>query len=102
MSQTTPGVLSDHPSTADLEESERHRLLEVDRRRHALFVLADRADPIGLEALSTAVAEREADVDADDADAVASVATTLHHIHLPKMADAGVVKYDATDKRVTR
>lgn len=102
MSQTTRDYLTAHPSTAELEESERHRLLEVDRRRHALFALGDRRGPIDLDELATAVAEHEAGVDADDADAVATVATTLHHIHLPKMAEAGVVEYDATENRITR
>lgn len=102
MSQTTRDLLSEHASTVDLEESERHRLLEVDRRRHALFVLADHVGPIDLDELATAVAEREAGVDADEAEVVASVATTLHHIHLPKMAEAGVVEYDATENRITR
>lgn len=102
MSQTTRDPLNEHASTVDLEESERHRLLEVDRRRHALIVLGDRAGPIDLAELATAIAEREPGLDATDSDAVATVATTLHHIHLPKLADAGVLEYQATENRITR
>lgn len=98
MSQTTRDLLDDHAPTAELTETERHCLLAVDRRRHVLDVVAGREEPIGLDALAAAVLECEHGVDPSDAD---DVATTLHHVHLPKMVDAGVLAYDAAAKRIT-
>lgn len=94
MSQVTHDVLQANARTDDLTESERYHILEADRRRQALAVLSDRTQPISLEDLATAVAEREGDADDPDQSAISSVATTLHHIHLPKMAEVGVVEYD--------
>lgn len=100
MSHATHDPLESQASTVDLTETERHRLLEVDRRRHTLAVLADRSEPIDLEGLAAAVAATEDGVDDDDPDDVATVATTLHHIHLPKIADAGVASYDPAAKTI--
>lgn len=66
-------------------------LLRDRRRRAALHVLAARTAPVALADLAAAVAAREA----ADADAVAEA---LHHVHLPKLADAGVVDYDEADR----
>lgn len=100
MSHATHSLLETAPSTTDLTESERHRLLEVDRRRHVLAVLPDDGDSLTLEELAAAVAVHESDVDADDPAAVSRLATTLHHVHLPKMDDAGVLAYDPAEKRI--
>lgn len=96
MSQTTRDLLNGHAPTAELTETERHRLLEVARRRRVLEILAGREDPIALDALAAAVAERG--VDGSDVD---EIATTLHHIHLPKLVDAGIVEYDPSANRIT-
>jgi len=83
-----------------LSDSEYHQILSSDRRRTTLEVLAERTTPIDIEALAAAVATRETDAD-DVPDAVVTqVASTLHHIHLPKMARFGVVEYDANAARV--
>ena len=78
-------------STTGLSESERHLLLSAERRRIALSVLEDRADPMDLEALAAAVAAR---ADDDGEDAVDRTMIDLHHSHLPRMDDLGVVDYD--------
>lgn len=101
MSQTTHDLLTARGNAVDLSESDRHRLLEVDRRRHVLAALAERSRPFSLDEMAAAVADREVGVDPEDAEAVADVATTLHHVHLPKMADVGVLDYDATTNRIT-
>ncbi|SFR92434.1 hypothetical protein SAMN05216559_1072 [Halomicrobium zhouii] len=83
-----------------LSDSEYHQVLSSDRRRTTLEVLAERTTPVDLEGLAVAVATRENDAD-DVADAVVTqVASTLHHIHLPKLARFGVVEYDANAARI--
>lgn len=102
MSQVHSDLLNAAGSTADLTESERHRLLEDDRRRRVLEVLADRSGPIRLREMAVAVADRETGGDADDPETVSAVATALHHIHLPKLDELGVLAYDLDDNRITR
>lgn len=68
-------------------------LLASSRRRSALYVLY-RSD--GSVALSDLVAE----VASMEEVAPERVATALHQVHLPKLADAGVVEYDAEDETV--
>ncbi|WP_177227180.1 DUF7344 domain-containing protein [Halomicrobium zhouii] len=83
-----------------MSDSEYHQVLSSDRRRTTLEVLAERTTPVDLEGLAVAVATRENDAD-DVADAVVTqVASTLHHIHLPKLARFGVVEYDANAARI--
>lgn len=81
--------------TAPLTEDDRHRLLSSERRRVLLDVLADRSTPVGLEALARAIGEEEMGTDAVDPETTERIAITLHHNHIPKLAEAGVVDYDA-------
>ena len=81
-------------------DSNIHRVLSSDRRRVLLDVLAEPNAPVRVEDLATAVARRDPVVDAGEADAVARVATSLHHVHLPLMADVGVLEYDPETKRI--
>lgn len=86
---------------AELTEDDRHRLLAAERRRIALDVLAERTVPVDLETLAAAVAARETDdPDEPTGDAVERVAVTLHHAHLPRMADYGVIDYDRESGQV--
>jgi len=62
------------------------------RRRRVLAYFRDNAEegPIGVDDLSRQLTPPDADgSDADD------VAATLHHVHLPKLDEAGFVDYDA-------
>ncbi|PSP78036.1 hypothetical protein BRC81_08230 [Halobacteriales archaeon QS_1_68_20] len=61
--------------------------LASSRRRHVLAVLRDRGT-VDRDELARAVADREADSTAD------AVAVSLYHVHLPKLADAGLVDVD--------
>lgn len=86
-------------------------LLRDSRRRELLAVLSDRDAPITLTELATAVARRERESEHDEergtghedvpSKTAESVAATLHHHHLPKLADDDVVAYDAEAKTVT-
>ncbi|SNZ03082.1 hypothetical protein SAMN06269185_0186 [Natronoarchaeum philippinense] len=67
-----------------------------DRRRAVLSVLADVTSPIDAGVIARGVAVREA---ADDtrslSDRIEDVHVSLHHVHLPKLADAGLLSYDS-------
>lgn len=98
MSQTAHDAVDESNAATELSTDARYELLAVERRRIALAVVADSDGPLTLHELASAVAEREADApDADDAEAVA---ISLHHVHLPRIADAGIVTYDTADKRI--
>jgi hypothetical protein len=86
--------------TSELSADERYRVLSAERRRLTLDVVADRTAPVGLDDVARAVARRETDADVPDAAAVERVAVSLHHVHLPKLSDAGVVQYDPDSNRI--
>lgn len=91
--------------SSGLTDSDRHRLFAAERRRIALELLEEADLPFALEELATAITDRETELgtreaDAPDAGDVERVAISLHHVHLPLMADLGVVDYDAASKRV--
>lgn len=62
--------------------------LSDDRRRAALATLAEREEPTDVPVLAFEVAERVERTAHPDVDALAR---DLHHVHLPKLADAGLV-----------
>lgn len=64
------------------------QMLAAQRRRYALYVLSRHAGPITLADLADEVASLEETTSE-------RVATSLHHVHLPKLDDAGVADYDA-------
>ncbi|NKE36506.1 hypothetical protein GWG54_11865 [Natronococcus sp. JC468] len=68
-----------------------------ERRRLTLEVLASRADSLGLEELAAAVTRRAG---LDGSATVERVALELHHGHLPRLADRGVLDYDPNRRRV--
>ena len=83
-------------TTANLSSAALFDLLADRRRRFALAYLADAADgAVTFEALAEAVAARECEgsgVVPDDRRT--DVEVSLHHNHLPRLADAGLVEYD--------
>ncbi|MFC7215463.1 hypothetical protein ACFQO4_15405 [Saliphagus sp. GCM10025334] len=89
-----PNMMDEHARSIDLTTSDRHRLLADDRRRLVLDILAGTTTPVDLEELAAGIATREDGVDAPDEGGADRVATTLHHHHLPKMADMHVLEYD--------
>lgn len=99
-SQSSAESVGGQARIAGLTESEHHALLAAKRRRVALDVLRSANAPIDLEDLSTIVATREPETDATDAETVERVAITLHHNHLPKMTDLGIIDYDADSNRI--
>ena len=83
-----------------LADHQRHALLAVERRRTALDALVDADEPMDLHDLAVTVAARETGVADVDDETVQRVALSLHHAHLPKMEELGVVGYDAGSTRI--
>ncbi len=75
-------------------------LLSSALRRDVLAVLRDRRSPIGLDEIAEAVREEAASASETPSDPE-KTRVALHHVHLPKLDDAGVVSYDPGTKTVT-
>lgn len=82
----------------ELAPWERAELLSSRRRRAILGVLDDRTPPVALSDLAADLVTREdgerADVGRRRGGIEREVAISLHHVHLPKLADRGVLDYD--------
>ena len=69
-----------------------HRCLADERRRRVLAFLRDTTNGIAsLEELVAHVVAHEDDAPAPDSE---TVAITLYHVHLPMLADHGVIDFD--------
>ncbi|WP_232700499.1 DUF7344 domain-containing protein [Halobacterium wangiae] len=97
MTNTTAGDPEKPPAAAELSEHDQYRLLANERRRVTVDVLADQSSPLTLGELATAVDARENDL-GSERQRVLEV--RLHHVHLPMLADAGVLDYDPETNRV--
>ncbi len=90
--QSGPSVGSVHdaiePETAFELLANRHRRLLLDQ-------LAQDGSRSTIDELAAALAENQSS--ADSPYSVEDVKIALHHIHLPQLADAGVVQYDPQD-----
>jgi hypothetical protein len=92
--------LRKHAGIERLTDSEYSQLMSTDRRRTTLEVLPELSNPVELETLAEAVAVRETDADSLSEDQIKQVAVTLHHVHLPKMAELDVIDYDPAASRI--
>lgn len=95
MSNTTTALMNDGVSTANLTVSEQYDLVANERRRLLIDVLVDRPTALSLECLAATLAEREMGEETPSEDLVERIAISLHHAHLPKLDDYGVIDYDA-------
>lgn len=102
MPQTTQDAVDDGSTGSELTANERYDLLADERRRLALAALAERSTPVDLEDLAEAVAGGETGGATPSADEVERAAISLHHVHLPRAAELGVIDYDADATRVER
>lgn len=103
MSQTDTGFTAlshEFPGNTDLTTSEQYRLLDSAKRRLVLDDLRDQTDPVALEDLAATVSKRDNSLDSSDEETVQQVKARLHHVHLPKLADFGVLGYDAETQQV--
>ncbi|AHF99730.1 hypothetical protein HALLA_13980 [Halostagnicola larsenii XH-48] len=70
-------------------------LLSVRRRRYALYYLADQDDGIAtFDKLVDSILTREAETEHRDEHRT-QIQTSLQHVHLPRLEDAGILEYDA-------
>lgn len=102
MSQSTRSEDTKYRGIEDLTDSEYHELFASSRRRAVLDVLASSSAPIGIEELALTIAVRERDAERADEEAIKCVTLYLHHVHLPKMAEFGVLEYDRTPSATVR
>lgn len=72
-------------------------LLADSERRLALTALGAHEPPLTLRDLVTEVVTREHAVPLPDVppDAMANAFVRFHHVHIPRLVDAGVIEYDA-------
>lgn len=72
------------------------------RRRSVLHCLTEYENPMALADLAEEVAasENDAPVDEIGAEEVESVYVSLYHVHVPKLEDAAVVRYDPDEDTV--
>ena len=82
-----------YASTDGIPVRERVGSLAAERRL-ALDVLTERTTPVDLGELATAIVVRGEGTDASTEAAAARVKLDLHHVHLPKLDEAGVIDYD--------
>ena len=69
------------------------------RRRLVLNVIAEETKPISLETLAKKIAMLERDN--TDEDQYDLVALTLHHVHLPQLAEANIIEYDVVTHEIS-
>lgn len=93
---------TDRPlATADARAAARDDLFDAlshARRRFVLQHLRSSDRPVSVDDLSSELAAWEDDASSNHASG--RVALSLLHVHLPKLADAGLVEYDEQWRRV--
>ncbi|MDF9745490.1 DUF7344 domain-containing protein [Natrinema salsiterrestre] len=71
-------------------------LLSHPYRRYALYYLTRESETVSLDALASAIATWDGDhTGTDPSTDSETVEAALHHAHVPKLADAGIVLFDA-------
>lgn len=75
-----------------------YRLLADHRRRTLLQCLRNTEDPVSVSALVVALAHRDGQASSD---ATVETEIALHHIHLPTLADTGIIEYDQSTQQAT-
>jgi DNA-binding transcriptional ArsR family regulator len=86
-------------SGIDSSVDEALRLIADGRRRRVLHTLRESDGTVTVTAIVDRIVAAERDV-TDGSVAPRSVRTSLHHVHLPKLAAAGVVEFDVESGEV--
>lgn len=101
------------PLEGSLEYGDRSLVYDAlanERRRRAVRLLNEADRPLSLRELADGVARRElSDATGSAADAegesvpdaaIRRVRTSLYHVHVPKLSDAGIVRYTRDEERI--
>lgn len=91
---------SDDSQAADAQTQDT-TTVRAQRHRHVIRVVSNREAPIAVTDIAEAIASRESGTDGGPADRYVGVASLLHHVHLPKLSEAGLVEYDPDRNLVT-
>lgn len=94
---------SDSGSGFDFDSDSLDRLFDAlsdPHRRYAIDYLHDQSQPVSLERLAAAVAAREAGR-AIEGGFERRIALKLHHVHVPKLEEAGLVERSAAGIELT-
>lgn len=94
MSHKADETPTQYVSPVGTPRREHSAIRRAERRRLALDVLSERTTSIETGALATAVATQEDGTDVDSEATFAEVLIDLHHVHLPKLDEAGALDYD--------
>lgn len=74
-------------------------LLADERRRHVLYYLEHRVGAVAIGDVAEQVALAEDDLSRDRFE---RIVTGLYHVHLPKLQEAGIVRYDLERETIER
>ena len=94
MAQSSTDRPFEQSGIATLSQSDVHRLIASERRRNLLHLLEDQQTPLDLEELALLVTKHEDGIGRTEPTDVDQVAITLHHHHLPKLEEFGLIDYD--------
>ncbi|NHN57790.1 MULTISPECIES: hypothetical protein [Halorussus] len=99
MNTETRDSITQGTDATDLSPTAIFGLLADARRRRALRYLSRTVGATDLDDLAAELALREGEASASRRDRIRA---SLFHVHLPKLRDAGVVRYDAERGTVER
>lgn len=97
MKTETPNASSDSTDTIGLPPTVLFSLLASDHRRYTLHYLSQKVGAISLGDLAEQIAIWE---DSPTYEQYERILTGLHHQHLPKLVDAGIVRYDVDSESI--
>lgn len=103
-SQPEPASSPSDPgsTTQTLSDSTVFDAVSNERRRHVLYYLDERDNDVAMDSLVDWIASMEVGASERVADEHRErIATALHHAHLPRLADIGVIEYDQAARTVT-
>jgi len=78
----------------ELEQGEFYRVFADERRREVFAVLKFETGPVDLEQLAEVIYRQATELGTERDSDVEDVAIELHHIHLPKLDQTGLLEYD--------
>jgi hypothetical protein len=100
----TAGTVDEGEVKTDLDLGAVLRVLDHPRRRYLVTRLVNGRSEAPLSELATEIAAREHDKPVTDVTPreESAVHTSLHHSHVPRLVDSGIVTYDSDDESVVR